>query len=303
MYKTINNTVIPEQHFKSLAEMHVKTQNVRALNIGGKCPELKEAMTIYNYYEQGDSDDVEGLFDELGYLTDIPERSTVFLLDPSIDMISDMDFVRKLDEMPIGCFLIVVLQDVNLPGKEIPYGDSTLAFQSRLRKRFILRDNLRLRYSRARYDEGINHAYHAYVLERADVDIQNNLKKNKFDHQGSWQLQESDGWMINNNEKLSMQKRYVRRKDKSGNVHNVARYDRAFKTTKSNPLYQHPVKSVRRFPGIYKPGTFNIPIKKKADDIIYGKIDAVKRLIDENTHETQVLVSIAPDTGKESNRR
>lgn len=305
MYRNIDNTVIPDQHFKTLADMHVRTQNIRVLNIGGKSKELRKVMELYNYYEPGDSDDLEGLFQDLNYLSDIPERSTVLLIDPSIELISDMKFVRKLDEMPVGCFLIVVLQDVNLPGKEIPYGDESLPFQSRLRKRFVLRDNKRLRYSRARFQEGISHTYHAFVLERADVQTNNNLTKKKFDHNNSWEAQHPDIWKTRTDERITAKKRYVNTfRDSGGKMHSIGTYERVYIPSVKDPFYQHPVKSVRRMPLIVKPGTFDAPPRIKLDEQIYGNISPIKNEIKRNQEVNEgSTISIGAEYSKPLDRR
>jgi hypothetical protein len=314
MYKQINDLVIPRNHFNTIVKLFRSTGNHNLVHISGKSAEMKEACGEIPYYEAGNGEFSVSLDSE------IPDKSCLLYIDPSNEFMADARSTKQIRNMPLGSHIIVVMQDVHLTHKPIPYDDSTLGFQGCLRNDYILIDNKSMRYQNNKYGEH-NHLYTAYLLQRMDIPKQKvrrpgepSLISDEFEGNSYSNTVDYD---TNINEAYVPRVRTVRKLDrndnivyKSGEESKVLEYANGpenrienirinYKQTKNSPYWQHPVDGIRRFP-LLMPAIRREPMhgeKRKytsplADDLNYGNINSIRRMTDGSLEETVTVAEI-----------
>lgn len=220
MYRKINNLVITDQSFKVIAGLHRETQVHKLLHVSGASEEMKRAMGDMVYHEVGKGEH------DVTVKTPIDNNSNLLLIHPSNEFLTNKDFLKQLDSVPIGSYVIAVLQDTNLHNRPMPYDDSTLPFFGKLRQNFVLMKTKQMMLQRSRsyrYDNEITHIFTAYVLKRLDVKKENNVDRGKY--------------LIND----GLETEYI------------PPVQDGYPPIDSPLNYQHPVKSIRRMPVLLRP--------------------------------------------------
>lgn len=158
--------------------------------------------------------------------TPIEQNTSLLLINPSNEFLANKDFLKQLDSVHQGCYVIAILQDVDTLDRPRPYSDEVLPFFGKLRQNFVLIKTKRMLLNRSRsyrHDNDIDHIFTAYLLLRADVTKENNVDR------GSHRIAKG------------LETEYL--PPVSG----------GFPPLESPMNLQHPVKSIRRMPVLLKP--------------------------------------------------